>query len=57
VHQLLVIIDVVPSSLILSTLKMEAIGLSETSGLTMSTWHHIPEDGIPQSRLRENLKF
>jgi hypothetical protein len=42
---LLVAVNVVPSSLILSTLK-EAARSSETSVLTRSIWHNIPEDGI-----------
>jgi hypothetical protein len=36
----------VPSSPILATLVMEAIGYSETSVLTKSTGRNIPEDGI-----------
>jgi hypothetical protein len=39
------------------TLKMEAICSSETSVYTISTWHHIPEDGILHSHRRENLKM
>jgi hypothetical protein len=39
-----------------STLKMEAIRYSETSGNTRSTWRHIPEDGILHSHRRENLR-
>jgi hypothetical protein len=39
----------VPSSLILSTLKMEAIRSSETLVLRRPTQHHILEDGILQS--------
>jgi hypothetical protein len=38
-----------------STLKMEAIRSSERQ-FTISTWRHIPEDGIIHSRRRENLK-
>jgi hypothetical protein len=38
------------------TLKMKAIRSSETSVHTRSTRLHIPEDGIPQSHRRENLK-
>jgi hypothetical protein len=37
---------IVHSSLILSTLMMEAIYSSETSLITRATLHHIPEDGI-----------
>jgi hypothetical protein len=37
--------DVAPSSLILSTLKMEATRPSQTSVLTRPTRHHIPEGG------------
>jgi hypothetical protein len=52
VHQLLVMANFVPSSLILVTLIMEALRSSETSILTRVTWHNIPEDGILQSLLR-----
>jgi hypothetical protein len=41
----LVAADVVPRSLILSTLMIEVIYFSETSVLTRGTPHHIPEDG------------
>jgi hypothetical protein len=41
----------------LSTLKMEGMCSSETSVITRSTRHHIPEDGILHSHRRENLKF
>jgi hypothetical protein len=41
--QLLVIANVVPSSLILFTLMMEAIHSSETSVATLVTRRHIPE--------------
>jgi hypothetical protein len=45
----LVTVNVVPSSLILSTLMMEAIRSSEMSVLTRATQRHIPEDGTLQS--------
>jgi hypothetical protein len=41
--------SVVSISLIVSTLTIEATIFSETSSLTRSTWHHIPEDGLPQN--------
>jgi hypothetical protein len=37
-------------------LQVEAIRSSETSVYTMSTRHHIPEEGILHSHRRENLK-
>jgi hypothetical protein len=39
VLQLLVAVNVVPSSLVLSTLMMEAIHASEMLVLTKATWH------------------
>jgi hypothetical protein len=39
-----------------STLKMEAIGCSETPIHTRSTRRHIPEEGILHNHRRENLK-
>jgi hypothetical protein len=47
---------IVPHSLILFILMMEAICLSETSVLTRATWRNIPEDGILHSLRRENLQ-
>jgi hypothetical protein len=44
--QLLLTANIVPSSLILVTLMMEAIRSTETSVLTRATQHNIPEDGI-----------
>jgi hypothetical protein len=51
-----VIPDVVPSSLILSTLLMEATCFCETSVHTTAARYHIPEYGILHSHRRENLK-
>jgi hypothetical protein len=54
--QLLVTAKVVPSSLIIFTLIMDAIHSTETLVLTRTTRRHIPEDGILCSHCRENLK-
>jgi hypothetical protein len=43
---LLVAANIVPSSLILCTLKIQAARSSETLVLTGPTRHHIPEGGI-----------
>jgi hypothetical protein len=56
VLRFLVIVNVVPSSLILFTLMMEAISSPETSVLTRASRLHTREDGIPHSHRRENLK-
>jgi hypothetical protein len=46
VLRLLVTANVVPSSMILVILMMEAIRSSETSVLTRATWRNISEDGV-----------
>jgi hypothetical protein len=53
---LLVSDNVVPSTLNLVTLTLEAIRSSETLVLTRATRHHIPEDGILNIHRRGNLK-
>jgi hypothetical protein len=53
---LLVSANVLPSSLILFTLMMEAICSSETSVLARAIRHHITEEGILQSYRHENAK-
>jgi hypothetical protein len=50
--QLLVIANVVPSSLIPFNLMTEAIRSSETSVLTRATRRHIAEDGVLQASWR-----
>jgi hypothetical protein len=55
--KLLVTANVVPGSLILCSLMIEAIRSSETPILTRATWHHITEDGILHSHRREILQI
>jgi hypothetical protein len=54
--QLLVTANVVPSSLIPSTLMMVAIRFPETTVLTKAVGRHISDDGIIHSDRYENLK-
>jgi hypothetical protein len=53
---LLVTANVVPSSMIIFTLTMEAIRSSETLVITTATRRNIPEHGIIHSHCHENLK-
>jgi hypothetical protein len=56
VHRLLVTANVVPSSPIFVTLRIEAVRSSEMSVLTRARRRNIQEDGILRSHCRENLK-
>jgi hypothetical protein len=56
VFQLLVTADIAASSLILSTLMIEAIRSSQTTVLTTATLGYIPYEGILYSHCRGNLK-
>jgi hypothetical protein len=47
---------VVPSSLILVTLMMEALHSSGTPVFTKATWRNTPENSILYSHRREDLK-
>jgi hypothetical protein len=54
--QLIVTVNVGPSSLILLTMMMNVTRFSETSVPTTATRRHIPEDGNLHGHHRDNLK-
>jgi hypothetical protein len=56
VLQLLLTANTIHSSLVFSTLMMEALGSSETPVLTWAIWYHVSEDSIRYDHRRENLK-
>jgi hypothetical protein len=56
VRRLLVTDNVIPSSLILVTLMMEAVNSSETPDRTRATQRNIPQGGILHSQRHKNLK-
>jgi hypothetical protein len=57
VLQLIVPVNIVHNSRIISTMEMEAIHFSESSVIKRAIRRHISEDDILHSHRRENLKF